>query len=257
MSRRRPNDIEIKQNIYNDFVFNKLKAEDLTKKYNYSLTTIYKTLRDLGVSFDSYNSKFSRDDELVIKSLYDNGFQHKYIRMLFNNNITNSTIRRIVRKYDGDIKERGNKIYVNDENIDKIREMIEQGVTQEEIAVNLNLPRHKITDIATSFKFVRKIFAKNKKRNLSRKDMYTKISLDKDDPYFCMTGKTGYVHEHRYVMAKHLNRPLKTREQVHHKNGNRRDNRLENLQLRLLPHGPGHCCKCLDCGSLNVSYVEI
>lgn len=47
------------------------------------------------------------------------------------------------------------------------------------------------------------------------------------------------VLEHRYVMEQHLGRKLLRSESVHHINGDRLDNKLENLELWSSSHPPG------------------
>lgn len=58
---------------------------------------------------------------------------------------------------------------------------------------------------------------------------YWKIPVPPDERH--LTNGATTVAEHRLVMARHLGRALLPGEVVHHLNGDRTDNRLENLEL--------------------------
>ncbi|MFF5445475.1 HNH endonuclease [Streptomyces sp. NPDC012888] len=72
-----------------------------------------------------------------------------------------------------------------------------------------------------------------------------------------MATRSGWAQQHRAVLADALGRRIERHESVHHINGNRADNRLENLQLRSGKHGAGVAMRCCDCGSSNVEAAPL
>ena len=58
---------------------------------------------------------------------------------------------------------------------------------------------------------------------------YVRIVLDRNDPLFHKVGNR--IQEHRLVMIRHLGRLLEPHEIIHHINGIKDDNRIENLAI--------------------------
>lgn len=67
---------------------------------------------------------------------------------------------------------------------------------------------------------------------------YIAILITDDDPFVCMRTARGTTYEHRHIMAKHLDRPLTRFEHVHHRDGNKTNNSIDNLEL---VNGQTHC----------------
>jgi len=77
------------------------------------------------------------------------------------------------------------------------------------------------------------------------------------DEYPSMKNSMGYILQHRLVMARELGRALYKWESVHHIDGDRTNNKLSNLQLRIGNHGKHSAYKCGDCGSYKIIPTKI
>ena len=71
------------------------------------------------------------------------------------------------------------------------------------------------------------------------KDGYVMVYITDADKKYIRSSSRTYELEHVLVMSRHMNRMLTKEETVHHINGKRDDNRIENLELWSSSHPPG------------------
>jgi len=70
------------------------------------------------------------------------------------------------------------------------------------------------------------------RKNCKEKNPNWKGGIIKSNGYTMVSvGKGRYKREHRAIMEKYLGRELWPWEIIHHKNGQKHDNRIENLQI--------------------------
>ena len=241
---------------------------EIAKQLNVGSTTVYRALKKAGVKPQDLcrtgnrkgARKFTIEQEIDIVKKYQNGCSLS--SLMEECKLSNwTTVRNILKRHGVQRRRRGNAI----------REMSEKdradliarwtnGESKEDILLELK------TSHATMNRWLKQLGFEPNKTGLRGEDHhmwkggrhiegngYIRVWISPYDKLFCMANNDGYVMEHRLVMAQHLGRPLRKDEYVHHINGDKQDNRLNNLQLVQGQHGVGQCYKCLDCGSTNVA----
>jgi HNH endonuclease len=174
--------------------------------------------------------------------------------------------RNIVHRRGVPIRNRGNR--VRDFTSDEVAQMVQRylaGESQQALAIAFQVSQPTISRTLRGRGLVLRARGNQPQGDqhpawrggLTLNGHYLFRYVPQDDPHAAMRGTTGYVAEHRLVMARALGRDLQAGEEVHHINGDRQDNRLENLQLRSRPHGAGVVLACRSCGSHDVEAVPI
>jgi transposase-like protein len=90
-----------------------------------------------------------------------------------------------------------------------------------------------------------------------RGDGYIQVTVAEAERHLADVTRTGYVLEHRLVMARKMGRRLLKSETVHHIDNNRQNNEPGNLQLRNGKHGKGAVFRCASCGSHDIEAVAL
>jgi DNA-binding CsgD family transcriptional regulator len=204
------------------------------------------------------------DDEKRLIELYVSGLSQWRLAEEFDT--TPVTVRSALRRAGLKIRGPGGpRRFFSTEEISVIADLFQAGKSQGQIAQHLSTTQSKVSETLRRQGLYSQRGARNGQHHplwrggrIILKGGYVMVKAEQDDTLAVSTANGGfYVMEHRLVMARHLGRPLTRKESVHHINGDRGDNRLENLQLRQGNHGNGAVYTCLDCGSHNVATKKL
>ncbi|HEY0048190.1 MAG TPA: HNH endonuclease signature motif containing protein, partial [Pyrinomonadaceae bacterium] len=240
-----------------------LSYKEIQEKYGVKYKWFHRVLRNNAIELRGHKRKFTQADENSLVEKYQNG---SGINALVREYKTSAvTIKNILNKRGIDRKKIGGQPRKwSKEDIEKVIKLYDsgKGLSQQKIAQIMESDQRRISVIlrqnGVSTKRISERHPNWKGGRIIDESGYVRVLAKYAGKFaYEMSLSDGYVFEHRAVMAQYLGRPLRKNETVHHIDGNRSNNNIENLQLRIGNHGKGAAFQCLDCSSHNIKAVKI
>lgn len=237
----------------------------IARKLGLAITTTYRAMHKAGLEIPDRHGKEANFRKRVLKAEKEERVVADYVAganvldMVSRFGVSDGTIRAAVKRAGYQLRPRGSqpRRYSESEQAEIVRLYRDEKWPQEAIAAKIDSTQPLISKFIRTQGLQRAWNQRAKHPNwkggrIVTDEGYVKIGVETDDPFSVMRDVGGYVFEHRLMMARCLGRPLVKRETVHHINGIKDDNRIENLQLRQGAHGAGVAMCCADCGSRNL-----
>lgn len=260
---------ETRQEIYRMHIEENASGIEIAKHLGIGETTVYRELRRRGVKLDiasryANQRKTTPEQDQEMARLYTEGWTADQLAERYSVNA--GTIKFRLKRNNITLRRRGGPFRkFSEEEIARAKTLYAEGYSQSRIGELLGISQTAISKLFERHGVKTDIrIAKGERhgnwqggRSLVKATGYVVARIYPDNPLYSMANTSGYVMEHRLVMAEALGRPLMEWETVHHINGDKTDNRLKNLQLRVGKHGKNVVYRCADCGSYHVHPVAI